>query len=142
MDNWHTKTRKDWTHGSGDILVDIQTHTRHTHTHTHTHKERERERERDRERDHNTPLPYRRRCRPDSKYFVHLVLWLAHFIFHTMGHDRTTGTADGTTELYILWSELSRRMLSPTLATAHYSGPDNAIGLVAQCELSGYVTLG
>ena len=26
------------------------------------------------------------------------------------------------------------------LATAHYSFPDNAIELVAQCELSGYVT--
>ena len=43
------------------------------------------------------------------------------------------------TELYILWSELSRHKLSPTLATAHYSCPDNAIGLVAQCELSYYV---
>jgi len=30
-------------------------------------------------------------------------------------------------ELYILWSELSRRKLSPTLASAHYSSPDNAI---------------
>ena len=39
-------------------------------------------------------------------------------------------------ELYIPWSELSRRKLSPTLATAHYSFPDNAI------ELSGYVKLG
>jgi len=47
-----------------------------------------------------------------------------------------------TTELYILRSELSQRKLSPTLATAHYSSPDNAIGLVAQCELSGYVKLG
>jgi len=46
------------------------------------------------------------------------------------------------TELYILWSELSQRKLSPTLATAHYSRPDNAIGLVAQCELSRYVKLG
>ena len=47
------------------------------------------------------------------------------------------------TELYILcWSELSQRKLSPTLATAHYSSPDNAVGLVAQCELSGYVKLG
>jgi len=46
------------------------------------------------------------------------------------------------TELYILWSELSHHKLSPTLATAHYSLPDNAIGLVAQCELSGYVKLG
>jgi len=50
MDNWHTKTRKDWTHGSGDILVDIQTHT-HAHAHTHTHKEREREKEREAERE-------------------------------------------------------------------------------------------
>jgi len=41
----------------------------------------------------------------------------------------------------ILWSELSRRKLSPTLATAHYSCPDNDIGLVAQCELSSYVIL-
>ena len=47
-----------------------------------------------------------------------------------------------TTELYILWSELSRRKLSPTLATAHYSCPDNAIELVAQCELSLYVKSG
>jgi len=39
----------------------------------------------------------------------------------------------------ILRSELSRCQLSPTLATAHYSSPDNATGLVAQCELSGYV---
>jgi len=46
------------------------------------------------------------------------------------------------TELYIVWSELSRRKLSLTLATAHYSSPDNAIGLVAQCELSRYVKLG
>ena len=37
-----------------------------------------------------------------------------------------------TTELYILWSELNRRKLSPTLATAHYSCPDNAIGLVGR----------
>jgi len=36
------------------------------------------------------------------------------------------------TELYILWSELNRRKLSPTLATAHYSCPDNAIGLVGR----------
>ena len=47
-----------------------------------------------------------------------------------------------TTELYILWSERNRCRLSPTLAAAHYSCPDNAIGLVAQCELSGYVRLG
>jgi len=33
--------------------------------------------------------------------------------------------------------------LLPTFASAHYSGPDNAIGLVvAQCELSGYVKFG
>jgi len=45
------------------------------------------------------------------------------------------------TELYFLWCELSRRKLSPMLATAHHSFPHNAIGLVAQCELSGYVKL-
>ena len=46
-------------------------------------------------------------------------------------------------ELYIpCWSQLSRRKLSPTSATAHYSSPDNVIGLVAQCKLSGYVKLG
>ena len=39
-------------------------------------------------------------------------------------------------------SELGRRKLSPTSATAHYSSPDNAIGLVAQCDLSEYVKLG
>jgi len=43
---------------------------------------------------------------------------------------------------YIFWRRLSRRKLSPTLATAHYSCPDNAIGLVAQCEHSGNVQLG
>ena len=51
----------------------------------------------------------------------------------------------GSTELYIpCWSDLSRRkLMSPTLATAHYSCPDNAVGLVAaQCELGGYVKLG
>jgi len=47
-----------------------------------------------------------------------------------------------TTELYIQWSELSRHKLSPTLATVHYSSLYNAIRLVAQCELSGYVKLG
>ena len=47
-----------------------------------------------------------------------------------------------TYELYILWSELSRRQLSPTSTTAHYSCPDNTIGLVAQYELSRYVKLG
>ena len=46
------------------------------------------------------------------------------------------------TELCILWSELSQCKLSPTLATTHYSSHDHAIGLVAQCELSGYVKLG
>jgi len=46
------------------------------------------------------------------------------------------------TELYIPWSELNRRKLSPTLATAHYSWPDNAIGLIAQCELSRFVKFG
>jgi len=43
------------------------------------------------------------------------------------------GPADA--ELYILcWTELSRRKLSPTSATAHYPYPDNAIGLLAECE--------
>jgi len=45
-------------------------------------------------------------------------------------------------ELHIPWSELSWRKLPPTLATAHYSSPDNAIGLVAQRELNEYVKLG
>ena len=35
-----------------------------------------------------------------------------------------------TTELYILWSELSRRKLLPT-AIAHYYSPENAVGMVA-----------
>jgi len=57
--------------------------------------------------------------------------------------DMTLSTHGSHTELYSLRrSELSRRNLSPTLATAHYSSPDNAIGLVAQHELSGYVKLG
>jgi len=34
-----------------------------------------------------------------------------------------------------------RHTLSPTSATTHYSSPDNAIGLVAQYKLSGYVRL-
>ena len=46
-----------------------------------------------------------------------------------------------TTELYIPWSELSWRKLLSTLATARYSCPNNAIRLVAQCELSRYVKL-
>ena len=40
------------------------------------------------------------------------------------------------TELYILWSELSQRKLSPTLASAHYSCPDNATGLAGR-QLGG-----
>ena len=41
-------------------------------------------------------------------------------------------------ELYILWSELSRHKLSPTLASAQYSCPDSAIGLVGrQLEAAG-----
>ena len=43
---------------------------------------------------------------------------------------------------HILWSELSWRKLSLTLASAHYSCPDNAIGPAAECELIGYVKLG
>ena len=47
-----------------------------------------------------------------------------------------------STELYILcWSELSRHKPSPTSATAHYSSPDGAIGLVSRCQLSRYVKL-
>ena len=42
------------------------------------------------------------------------------------------GNARKSTELYILWSELSRRKLSPTLTSAHYSCPDNATGLVGR----------
>jgi len=49
-------------------------------------------------------------------------------------HSRTVISSN----LYILRSELSRRTLSPTLATTHYSCPDNSTGLV---ELSGYVKL-
>ena len=46
------------------------------------------------------------------------------------------------TELNILcWSELSRRKLSPMSAAAYYFSPNNTIGLVAQCELSGHVKL-
>ena len=42
------------------------------------------------------------------------------------------------TELYILCSELSRCKLSPTLASAHYSCPYNATGIVGrQLEQSG-----
>jgi len=43
-----------------------------------------------------------------------------------------------STESYILLSELSRRKLSPTLASAHYCGRDNAVGLVGrQLEAAG-----
>ena len=44
------------------------------------------------------------------------------------------------TELHILWSELSWRelKLSPTLATAHYSCPDNAIGNALLLEAVGW----
>ena len=42
----------------------------------------------------------------------------------------------------LYWSELSWHKLSPTSATAQYSSPDNAIGLVAQCELSGHDKVG
>jgi len=46
--------------------------------------------------------------------------------------SQTTDTENaGPSELHILWSELSQRKLSPTLATADYSCPDNVIGLVA-----------
>jgi len=61
-----------------------------------------------------------------------------------VSNTKTTDLKINIAELHILrWSELSRRKLSPTLATAHhYSCPDNAIGLVAQCDLSEYVKLG
>jgi len=36
------------------------------------------------------------------------------------------------TELYILWSDLSRHKLSLTLASAQYSCPEYAIGLVGR----------
>jgi len=43
------------------------------------------------------------------------------------------------TELYILWSELSWCKLSTTLVSAHYSCPDDAIGLVGrQLEAVGW----
>jgi len=40
------------------------------------------------------------------------------------------------TALYILWSELSWRKLLLTLASAHYSCPDNATGLIGR-QLGG-----
>jgi len=36
------------------------------------------------------------------------------------------------TELDVLWSELSGRKPLPTLASTHYTCPDNAIGLVGR----------
>jgi len=72
-----------------------------------------------------------------------LAAMLRHF---ATAHSNQVGLPASQTrssEFYILCqSELSRRKLSPTLAAAHYSSPGNAIGLVAQCELSGYVKLG
>ena len=53
-------------------------------------------------------------------------------------HQICGGNMRKSLELYILWSELSWRKLLPMLATTHYSCPDNAIGLVAECELSWY----
>jgi len=53
--------------------------------------------------------------------------------------DRINTKYAEITELYILWSELNRRKLSPTLASAHYSCRDNAIGLVGrQLEAVGW----
>jgi len=40
--------------------------------------------------------------------------------------------------IYSMEWAYNRHKLSLTLATAHYSSSDNAIGLVAQCELGGY----
>ena len=51
-------------------------------------------------------------------------------------YDVVVNGVYATTELCVLWSELSRRKLSTTLATAHCSCPENAIGLVAHCELT------
>ena len=53
--------------------------------------------------------------------------------------DRINTKYAEITELYILWSELNRRKLSPTLASTHYSCHDNAIGLVGrQLEAVGW----
>ena len=49
----------------------------------------------------------------------------------------SSGYHTGTLRLRYVRVE-NRHKLSPTLATAHYSCPDNAIRLVAQCELCGY----
>jgi len=45
------------------------------------------------------------------------------------------------TELYILWTELSRRKLSPALATAHYSCPDNAVEVIANVNSASVLNL-
>ena len=51
---------------------------------------------------------------------------------------QTPNMRKSTEIYYILLSELSRRKLSPRLASAHYSCPDNAIGLVGrQLEAAG-----
>ena len=55
--------------------------------------------------------------------------FLRHF-FKYADHDNTKYAE--ITELYILWSELSRHKLSPRLASAHYSCPDNAVELVGR----------
>jgi len=47
-------------------------------------------------------------------------------------HQICGGNTWKSTKLYILWSEFSRLKLSPTLASAHYSCLDNAIGLVGR----------
>jgi len=53
-------------------------------------------------------------------------------------HQICGGNTWKSTKLYILWSEFSRLKLSPTLASAHYSCLDNAIGLVGrQLEAAG-----
>jgi len=54
-------------------------------------------------------------------------------------HQICGGKYAKITELYSQSSELSRHKLSPTLASAHYSCPDNAIGLVGrQLEAVGW----
>jgi len=46
------------------------------------------------------------------------------------------------THLYTLSYIFYGVSLAGINCAAHYSCPDNAIGLVAQCELSGYAKLG
>ena len=78
---------------------------------------------------------------------VYSVTSLSHFVLYrgasnVRADNYTVGSLIllvGCLELNILyWSALSWHKLSLTLATAHYSSLDNAVGLIAQCELSGH----